>query len=427
MYPNQDGYQNENGYQNGYQDGYQNTNYTQQNQAGSASGWPYYSNGGWQPPVQPYQPQAPLSGKNKGKSKALGITSLVLACSLAGFGGGYMALNILDPDHGNTVVYRQSENAVRPTGQLPADYSLSDIAEAAGQSVVSIGVNDTVRDFMNGERMVSGAGSGVIISEDGYIATNNHVVQGAEKLTVTLPDGSEHEAKLVGADPVTDVAVVKIDVTGLVPAVFANSDQVRVGDMCLAIGNPMGTLGGTVTDGIISALNRDITIDGNTMHLLQMSAAVSPGNSGGGLFDANGQLIGLVNAKSGGENAEGLGFAVPSNTALEIATQLIENGKVTGRPALGVSIYMAADQNAAGQAGYEAPGLYVAEVSPHSAAEKAGLQQGDRIVAVDGLEIETSEQLRAAISGKKVGDSMELTIERGGHQQTVTVVLQEAA
>lgn len=162
-----------------------------------------------------------------------------------------------------------------------------------------------------GQYVQSGAGSGVIITEDGYIITNNHVVSGASQVTVRTSDGTEYPATVVGADSKTDIAVLKIEATGLTPAVVGDSDSLQVGEFTLAVGNPLGELGGTVTDGIISALDREVTVENQTMNLLQTNAAVSPGNSGGGLFNERGELIGIVNAKSSGQNAEGLGLRDP--------------------------------------------------------------------------------------------------------------------
>lgn len=402
----------------------------------SQGGWEYYD-GAWHPrrPAQPpyghsgmgsQQPPAPQANNPRkgGGKKAMGAAALVLACALAGFGGGYAA-NMLSGD-GTTVVYKAAETGVAAdTTSTTGGAAVSDVAAMAGESVVSIVTENMVTDFFTGGRIVSGAGSGVIISQDGYIITNNHVVSGAQNMKVTLPDGSEHDAVLVGTDPTTDVAVIKINVEGLVPAVTGDSDSIQVGEFCIAIGNPMGTLGGTVTDGIISALNREISIDGEKMNLLQMSAAVSPGNSGGGLFNSRGELVGIVNAKSGGDDTEGLGFAIPVNTAVEVAAQLIENGVVTGRPALGVSVVAITDEQAAAEAGVGQPGVYVAAVNTGGAAEKAGVLVGDQVLAADGQEVLGSDDLGNIIKQKEVGDSITLTLLRDGTQLELTATLGE--
>ena len=172
--------------------------------------------------------------------------------------------------------------------------------------------------WFGGSYVQSGAGSGVIISQDGYIVTCAHVVSGANNITVQLADGTEYTATVVGQDSTSDVAVLKIEATGLTPAVIGDSDSLAVGETTIAVGNPLGTLSNTVTNGIVSALNREVTVQGNDMNLIQTSASISPGNSGGGLFNANGELIGIVNAKSSSSDAEGLGFAIPINTAMEM-------------------------------------------------------------------------------------------------------------
>lgn len=410
---------------NGYNQQYNNQNNDGQYAYSSGNGWYYYEGAWHQNPQQ--APVIPTVPKKTGGRKALAATSLVMACALAGFGGTFAA-NAINGSGQNSpaVVYKAPESTNAQAGPVTAgDFSVSEIAASAGQSVVSITTENTIMDYAMGGQVVSGAGSGVIISQDGYIITNHHVLDGAQKVTVTLPDGSEHPATVVGADEFTDVGVLKINVTGLKPATMGNSDQLQVGEFVIAIGNPMGTLGGTVTDGIISALNREINIGNQSMHLLQMSAAVSPGNSGGGLFNAKGELIGVVNAKSGGEGAEGLGFAIPVNTAIKVADQIIDHGYVTGRPALGVSVVTVTTQQEALELGVNEFGVFITQITPGSAAEKAGLQVGDKIVSADGQEVQASQDLSSTIREKEVGDSLELQISRNGQIIDVTAVLGE--
>ncbi len=366
--------------------------------------------------------QAQQSPKPRKKRTGLKVASLVLACALAGFGGGAGAVQLLGAN-GTSVVYRNTDSVNTPLN-VGESLTLSDVAEQAGKSVVSIVTENLVNDRFYGNQASSGAGSGVIISEDGLILTNNHVVNGASSVAVTLPDGTECAAKVLGGNAATDIAVLKIDAQGLVPAVLGNSDNLRVGAFCLAIGNPMGTLGGTVTEGIISALNRSVTIEQYEMNLLQMSAAVSPGNSGGGLFNAAGELVGVVNAKSGGENTEGLGFAVPINKAMDVAQQIIEKGFVSGGPGLGVTVVQLSAEDAA-QSGYTGAGVYIYHVNRMGAAEQAGLLPGDRLVSADGAPIQTYKELAAALSAKNIGDAMQLVIERDGEQIAVEVILGE--
>ncbi|MEG2037197.1 MAG: trypsin-like peptidase domain-containing protein, partial [Ruthenibacterium sp.] len=276
-----------------------------------------------------------------------------------------------------------------------------------------------------GQYVTDGAGSGVIISADGYIATNNHVVSGAQQIKVTLSDKKEYIAKLVGTDPKTDIAVLKIDGSNLPAATIGDSAALTVGDFALAVGNPLGTLGGTVTDGIISALDREITVGSQTMTLLQTNAAVSPGNSGGGLFNSKGELIGIVNAKSSGDNAEGLGFAIPVNTAIKVARELMDNGYVTGRPALGINVLAINDAQTAAQYNVTRPGVYVMTVNKGSAAEKAGLQAGDLIMSANGEAVTVSANITKVLDACAVGDTVEMQIIREDKVLTISVKLQE--
>ncbi len=267
------------------------------------------------------------------------------------------------------------------------------------------------------------AGSGVIVSEDGYIITNNHVVEGANKVTVTTYDGKAYDGTVVGTDVRTDIGVIKIDASGLAAAAIGDSDAIRVGDTAIVIGNPLGTLGGTVTSGIISATDREMTINNQAMSLIQTDAAINSGNSGGGLFNGSGYLIGIVNAKdsgmtSSGSMIEGLGFAIPINTALSVANDLMDNGQVNDRPTIGVSIQTITEE----YRDYK-PGLYIAAVYEGGAAEAAGLMKGDRIVSVDGKEIAAYTELTRVLQNKHVGDTMDFVIEREGREMEFTLTL----
>jgi len=229
----------------------------------------------------------------------------------------------------------------------------------------------------------------------------------------------------LGTDDKTDIAVLKIEASGLTPAVIGDSDSLVVGETAVAVGNPLGELGGTVTDGIISALDREVTVEGKNMTLLQTSAAVSPGNSGGGLFNEKGELVGIVNAKSGGDNVEGIGFAVPINTAMEVAEQLIVNGYVSGRPAMGIQVIAITDLQTAMQAGVSQLGVYVQSVDPGSAAEQAGLQVGDLFVSVDGTAVSTTSDVTAVLDEHQVGDVIEVQVVRDKQVLSLNVTLQE--
>ena len=254
------------------------------------------------------------------------------------------------------------------------------------------------------------------------------MVSGASQITVTIGD-TDYTATVVGEDDTSDVAVLKIDATGLTPATVGDSDSLSVGDSVLAVGNPLGELGGTVTSGIVSALNRSVTIQGtsstNTMSLIQMDASVSPGNSGGGLFNMNGELIGLVNAKSSSSDAEGLGFAIPINDAIQVAQDLLENGYVSGRPYMGITYIAVTDAQTAAQLNVNAYGVYVVDVVQGGPADKAGLKAGGRIVSIDGSEIAQKDDLGTLMQQHTAGDTLSITVARDGQMQTVSLTLGE--
>lgn len=307
----------------------------------------------------------------------------------------------------------------------PVRESFADTIDAIKDSVVAINVYGTAYDYFYREYPTEGAGSGVIISPDGYIVTNNHVVTGGNSITVFLQDGTDYPARVVGSDETGDLAVLKIDAKGLTAAKIGNSSTLRVGDVAIAVGNPLGELQGTVTKGIISALDRELTIDNRTMTLLQTDAAINPGNSGGGLFDSNGTLIGIVCAKSSSGNAEGLGFVIPIDIAKPIFDDLIDYGYVTGRPTLGLTTVDISNNISAWQNGVDWIGVYVSEVTEDGPADAAGIKRVDYIHTVDGKVISSTSELEAAVSAKSVGDRVELEIWRGSSRMTVTVTLGE--
>jgi serine protease Do len=271
--------------------------------------------------------------------------------------------------------------------------------------------------------ITDGAGSGVIISADGYIVTNNHVVEGASSITVRLANGEKYAASLIGTDSQTDLAIIKIEASGLALAVLGDSANLVVGEMSIAVGNPLGELGGTVTSGIISALDREITIDGETMSLLQTDAAINPGNSGGGLFNISGQLVGVVNAKSmsssSGTAVEGIGFAIPINTVKPVINNLIEYGYVRGRVDTGLSVVDISSVQVAMWYRLNQLGLYITKSS------NPELQNGDRITAVDGKSVTYSDSFTSALKSYAIGDTVNITVDRAGRSLTVPITLRE--
>ncbi|MEE0755657.1 S1C family serine protease [Allofournierella sp.] len=377
-------------------------------------------------------PGAPMGGgepprkkRGIGKKVLAGVLALVLVAAVS-FGGGFAGYLVASKNGGQTVMY-QAASGGSATSTSSTGGSLSDVASAVTPSVVVVTTEQIVTDnyFWGGQQVLSGAGSGVILTTDGYIVTNYHVVEGAQQITVTLHDDSTYTATVVGSDQQSDIALLKIDATGLTPAVLGNSDSVQVGEVVIAVGNPMGTLGGTVTDGIVSALNRDISVEGNEMTLMQTSAAISPGNSGGGLFNTNGELIGIVNAKYSDEDAEGLGFAIPVNTMKTVVQDLLENGYVTGRPALGITVITVGDVQTAMQYGVSSLGVYVNSVDEGSGAEAAGMKAGDRIVSIGTQLVESTDDVTNALKSYNVGDVVEVQVDRGRELITLQVTLGE--
>ena len=313
-------------------------------------------------------------------------------------------------------------------------FTKAQIVEMSAPSVVGIDTVTTVttNNFWYGYGQsyeAPGSGSGVILTEDGYIATCAHVVEGANSVKVTLNDDTTYDATVVGTDKKNDIAIIKIEAKDLVPAIVGDSTTLTVGSEVIAIGNPLGELRGTATAGIISATNRTIEVEGQAMTLVQTDAAISPGNSGGGLFDATGKLIGIVNAKVSDSRAEGLGFAIPVNSVMDEISDLLNYGYVKGRPYLGVAT-QDVTLRSRDRMWYYSEGtrcVMVEKVVPDSAAEKAGIQAGDLILKLEDKQIASGDDLSSAIGAYKPGDSATLTLQRDGKEMTVEVTFGEYA
>lgn len=382
-------------------------------------------------PKKPRQPGMPVSLTRK--SLALLIALCVVVSALFGFGGSYLA-NALNGGHsGSSKTASVSKNGYKLEDATGSKMTVQEVTNKTKDSVVEIKTESVSADAWMQQYVTEGAGSGVVMTADGYIMTNNHVIDGASKITVTTSDDKEYEAKLVGTDSITDIAVLKISAKNLTPATYGNSDQLAVGDMAVAIGNPLGELGGTVSAGIISALDRELAIDGKTMTLLQTDASINPGNSGGGLFNGDGQLIGIVVAKSSGSNVEGLGFAIPINKAADVAQQLMDKGYVSDQPSTGMSYAESNQGNGAAQffgnsqdsqSQSSSAAVYIQEVTG-SNAKKAGFQSGDLVYAVDGTRITSFNTLSSIVTSHKVGDKLTYTIVRGNQTKEIKLTLEE--
>lgn len=425
------------GYSNNYHnpntntyDNYQSNGYTAQNQQSQNvyNSQPYGTapnhSANAKPPKakKPKKQRKPIS--RGGIAIALAVT-MVFSCGL-GFGGGYFANKVNTSTSGSLNITKTSNSGTTTTASSTSTAnSTSEIVKKTADSVVEISTESVVTGSFAQQYVQQGAGSGVIISQDGYILTNNHVINGANSVKVRLRDATEYDATIVGSDSDNDIALLKVNATGLSPATFGDSNSLAVGDYVVAIGNPLGELGGTVTDGIISALARKVTIEDTQMTLLQTNAQVNPGNSGGGLFNANGELVGIVNAKQSATEVEGIAFAIPINNVLDILSDLKEYGYVTGKVDLGIDFTDITSDETAFYYGVNQTGCYVLSVDSGSNAEKAGVTRGDLVTKVNDTDVSSSSDITAALEKAEVGDTVTFTVSRRGTSKTISFVLEE--
>jgi len=363
----------------------------------------------------------------------LTIVLCVILAILVGFGSGMLGVSLAADrimaeisediesyisEAGATVLYRSVETtagAAKPAMDEEA------VAAACADSVVEI-VIEKVTDYgWFGQGISEGAGSGVIISEDGYILTCSHVIDGAEAIHVALRNGDTYEATIIGQDKQTDIAIIKVDAEDLTPAVLGHSDDLAVGERVVAIGNPLGHLGGTVTSGIIGSAAREVTVEGYTNILLQTDAAINGGNSGGGLFNSKGELVGIVNARTSG--AEGLNFAIPIDEVQDVVDDLMTYGYVSFRVVLGIQMVQIDDDRTAMSYRVDDLGVYILSVVENSNAEHAGLRSGDRLISIDGDKIDTAAQVQEIIGSHVVGDVIHVVVDRGGEEVELDVTL----
>ncbi len=450
---------NQYGQQTQYTQNSQNTQYGY-NQNNHGYGYNQNQNGGYTPNHTynaPHQAQGQISYtpntakvKKEKKSKPVtrGALALVVAMAVVlsgavGYGSAMLASrnvtasqsvtssettsqpsSTTSSDNGNVVIYKSVDEVATSTGDSSDNYTTAEVAAMVKDSVVEINTEytSTSRGWYN--YVQQGAGSGVIISTDGYIITNCHVIMDedtnalADTITVRLTNGNEYDASIVGYDSESDIAIVKIDATGLTAAQCGDSDKLVVGEELLVVGNPLGELGGTVTNGIVSATEREIEVNGVKMNLIQTNAAVNPGNSGGGMFNMKGQLVGIVNAKSSGTGIEGLGFAIPVNEALDVAEQLLQYGYVRGKTMIGVSFSEVSSNSFYFYYNIKA-GVYVESLT--EGYNDDVLQPGDRVVAVNGNTVSTVSEIKSVVTSSSVGDKLKFQIERNGKLMEVEV------
>ena len=387
------------------------------------------------------QPQtaAPAPEKKKKSGKAGKIVALLLACALVGGGSGFGAAALMQR-HADT---QQTQGTTAASGD--ASVMLEGKRQAATLQVASVdsskeltpsevyaqNVNSTVgittsitTNYFGYQTTAAAAGSGFILTQDGYILTNYHVVESSDSIKVTMFDGTSYDAQLIGYDESNDIAVLKIDAADLTPVVLGDSDTLNVGDTVVAIGNPLGELTFSLTTGAVSALNRPVTFStGVTMNLIQTDCAINSGNSGGALFNLYGEVIGITNAKysssssSSEASIDNIGFAIPIDQVRSIFESIITNGYIV-KPYIGVTVADVSDESQS----YGLPqGAAIRSVTENSPAAEAGLQENDIVTAVDGESITGSNDLVKRVRAASIGDTLELTVYRQG--QTVTVSL----
>lgn len=412
-------------------------------------------------PEDEANPQNSKPKKHGNKEKVLGLIALMAVVSVGSI-GGYKLVTEKNTAPETAIVEQASETAPPEQTEAAAssdtavttaasgetyhsmlelankgsEMSIPDIVKKVKPSVVGISsefVIDSGFSYLSGTSI--GTGTGIVMSEDGYIITNAHVVVTSEygtkitaqKVTVVLSDQSEHEAEIIGADTKTDLAVLKIDPKGvdLVPAEFGNSDELEEGELAVAIGNPLGfELYGSTTCGIISALNRTITTDNDSLSLIQTDAAINPGNSGGPLINSFGQVIGINSNKIVSSQVEGIGFAIPINEAKPIIDDLINKGYVSGRPLIGIT---GEDINQRTARYYDIPeGIMVRFIEPGSAADEAGVKLADIIVGIEGTAVKTMDELNNIKDKYSAGDTVTITVYRDGSELDLELTLGEA-
>ncbi len=425
---------------------FNNNEFTSEPSQQSSNSYPYSFEQPFDAQQQPFaaqpQPSAPVPEQKKKSGKAGKIVALLLACALVGGGSGFGAAALM-----------QKNAAAQPQSTTQASSDASVMLEAKRQAaalqvasvdtgkvltpseVYAQNVNSTVgittsitTNYFGYQTTSAAAGSGFILTQDGYILTNYHVVEGSNSIKVTTYDGTSYDAQLIGYDESNDIAVLKIDATDLTPVVLGDSDTLNVGDSVVAIGNPLGELTFSLTTGVVSALDRPVTLStGTTMNLIQTDCAINSGNSGGALFNLYGEVIGITNAKysSSGSSSEAsidnIGFAIPIDQVRSIFESIITNGYIV-KPYIGVTV---SDVSSESQSYGLPQGAAVRSVTENGPAAEAGLQENDIITAVNGETITGSNDLVKLVKASAAGDTLELTVYRQGQTTTLTLTVGE--
>ena len=368
-----------------------------------------------QPPVQP---------KKQGffHRAAVKVTALILACAVAGglAGWGGAAIAGSGSNSGKTTIQQSDRQPVtvqvkKVDGQTKMDPAT--VYASVVNSAVSINCSATSTNIFGQQTQTASSGSGFIITEDGYVVTNYHVVSGASSVQVTLYNGDTYDATVIGGDSDYDVAVLKINASGLQPVTLGESADVNVGDTVLAIGNPLGELTFSMSQGIVSSCDRAINVDGTPFNMIQVDCSINPGNSGGPLVNLYGEVVGIVSAKYSSYSSttvEGLGFAIPISDVRSIITDIMENGAVTDKAYMAITAGTMNEQMAAQFNIDVTEGVFVYSVVEGGAGEKAGLRLGDVITKMGDKTLTSRQDLSAAMKGYRAGDTVTLTVYRGG-------------
>ena len=402
---------------------------------------PYYVNPNYAAPhySAPQAPQTPARTKQRSGGFGKKAVALALVCTLLGGGagvGGALLVNSRGQektsDASSTAVQVATPRETKDLNVVTVDQgklmTASQVYKANVNSTVGITTEVTTTNFWGYQSTGAAAGSGFILTEDGYILTNQHVIDGANSITVALYDGTTYPAKLIGYDASNDIAVLKVDAKGLTPVTLGDSNALEVGDEVVAIGNPLGELTFSLTKGNVSALNRAVTLSSNvTMNLIQTDAAINSGNSGGALFNMYGEVVGITNAKyssssySSAASIDNIGFAIPINSVRSIVTSIIEKGYIS-TPYIGVSVSNVSEESQS----YGMPqGASIREVEKDGPADKAGMQAGDIVTAIDGEAITSYEELKEHITASQPDDKLEFTVYRKGETLTLTITIGE--
>ena len=357
------------------------------------------------------------------------LVALMLACALVGGLIGAGVAGLVSNGRGGRAEIAVSDRTVQEVELVKVDgkteMSMEEVYAANVNSVVAIKVSGVSTNVFGYATETASAGSGFIVTEDGYIVTNYHVVKNARSVQVTLYSGATYNAEIIGGEEDYDLAVLKIDAAGLQAVTLGDSDALNVGAEVAAIGNPLGELTFSMSRGVVSCVNRAINVDGTPFNMIQIDASINPGNSGGPLVNRYGEVIGIVSAKYtqyASTTVEGLGFAIPMNDVIAMVQDIMENGYVTNKAYMGLTPYTVTAEQAEMYSGIMCEGVYVKSVEKGGAAEKAGIQEGDIIIRLGDEEIKSVADLTAAKKAYRAGDTAEVVVYRGGTEVTLSIV-----